>query len=66
MVLWYRCGGRSVSQLGWYPTWQGVLDCTLGHAGQGWKGEPHFPAKALSQAVGHLLPGPCFSKEFVA
>lgn len=48
-------GEIKVAQLGWYPVWQELLDRSLGHMDQGWKGEPHLPAKALSQAVGHLL-----------
>lgn len=55
-----------VSQLGRYAMWQGELDCTSGYVVKGWKGESPLPAKALSQAVGHLLPSPCFSKELVA
>jgi len=59
-------GEIKVAQLGWYPTWHGIPDCTVGHRGHRWKGEPHLPAKASSQAAGHLLPGPCFRTEIVA
>lgn len=61
-VLWEI----EVSQLGRYAIWQRELDCTSGYMVKGWKGESPLPAKALSQAVGHLLPSPCFSKELVA